>query len=111
MNGSSRQGKAGMLRVLLVLLAAGIAFTPDRGRSQITGAGAAELAAEAYLNDNLAGARYMSGRSSECGTTPIREWPNYEKRDVVRCKYTFTSNGQSLSGIVYLLNPTKENIT
>jgi hypothetical protein len=68
---------------------------------------ASEGAALSYLEAHLEPARYLSRR---CDTTPLTTWPDYQGRSVFRCSYTVTSNGKSLSAIVYLLNPSTQNI-
>jgi hypothetical protein len=48
--------------------------------------------------------------SEHCDPTAITDWPNYGGRNLTRCQYSVTSNGKTLSALVYLLNPQEENI-
>src|SRR5690242_17667413 len=70
-------------------------------------ASASERAALTYLETHLEQARYLSQR---CDPAPLTTWPGYEGRSVFHCAYTVSSNGKSLSAIVYLLNPSAANI-
>lgn len=67
----------------------------------------AQAAAE-VLDRTLERSRYMSER---CDASAITNWPNYEGRNVRRCQYSVTSAGKTLSAVVYLLNPSKDNVT
>jgi hypothetical protein len=69
----------------------------------------ARAEAEKVLTAKLQRARYMSSQS--CDTAPITTWPGYEGRAVLRCRYSVTSNGKTLSAVVYLLNPSAGNLT
>ncbi len=71
------------------------------------GTSGSRSAAEALLKTRLKKARYMS---ECCDPIPIINWPGYEGRSVRRCGYSLTSNNKTLSAIVYLLNPSADNI-
>jgi hypothetical protein len=68
---------------------------------------AAAHAAEAILHQKLLSSRYML---QHCDPQPITDWPDYSGRAVTRCQYSVTSNGKTLSALVYLLNPSEANI-
>jgi hypothetical protein len=88
-------------------LAFGTVGASDGSSATIAHQCAAARAAAIYLEAQLEEARYLSQR---CDPAPVTEWPGYAGRRVLRCSYTFSSNGKSLSAIVYLLNPSKANI-
>ena len=67
----------------------------------------AESAAALTLAKSLEKARYMS---TNCDALPVVNWPGYENRNVRRCIYSVTSNGKTLRALVYLLNPSIENL-
>lgn len=67
----------------------------------------AEQAAAEYLSRKLEPARYLSAR---CDEQPVTDWPGYAGRKVMRCQYSFTSERVTLSALVYLLNPSAENL-
>jgi len=64
-------------------------------------------AATIVLNGTLQPSRYMS---KHCDQAAITNWPDYEGRNVTRCQYSVTSVGKTLSAVVYLLNPNKDNV-
>jgi len=64
--------------------------------------------AEFYLRKHLNGARTMSNTRAHCHE--VTDWPNYEGRSLERCEYLYTDGQKSLPGLVYLLNPSLENI-
>ncbi|QNA89777.1 hypothetical protein G4G28_17150 [Massilia sp. Dwa41.01b] len=59
------------------------------------------------LAKRLPAARYLS---AACDPRPLRDWPGYEGRNVTRCRYGVTSGGKTLGALVYLLNPSADNI-
>ena len=69
---------------------------------------AAESAAAVVLARRLEKARYLS---ASCDALPVVNWPGYEGRNVRRCTYTVTSGGKTLRALVYLLNPSADNLT
>jgi hypothetical protein len=77
------------------------------GPAEAVPASASEGAALSYLGTHLEQARYLSQR---CDAEALAAWPGYEGRQVSHCFYTVLSNGKSLSGVVYLLNPSAANI-
>jgi len=68
---------------------------------------AAESAAALTLAKKLEKARYMS---TSCDALPVVNWPGYEGRNVRRCIYSLTSGGKTLRALVYLLNPSVDNL-
>jgi len=66
-----------------------------------------QTAAADYLHAKLRQSRYMSAR---CDDQPVTDWPGYEGRQVRRCQYSVSSAGKTLSGLVYLLDPSEANI-
>ena len=70
-------------------------------------ASAAQTAAADYLHAKLRQSRYMS---VHCDDQPVTDWPGYEGRQVRRCQYSVSSAGKTLSGLVYLLDPSEANI-
>ena len=81
--------------------------TPAPSPNSAVSRSASAQAAAAALGPALQRARYMS---EHCDRTVIINWPNYGGRNLTRCQYSVTSNGKTLSALVYLLNPHEENI-
>jgi len=78
-----------------------VAPTPTGPRSE-----SAQEAAR-FLHGTLERSRYMSVR---CDPVPIMNWPDYQGRKVDRCAFSVTSAGKTLSALVYLLNPSEDNV-
>ena len=60
-----------------------------------------------FLHGTSERSRYMSVR---CDPVPIEDWPDYQGRKVERCTFSMTSAGKTLSALVYLLNPSEDNV-
>lgn len=67
----------------------------------------AQDAARSVLAKRLHSVRYLS---AECDARALTDWPGYAGRNVTRCRHSVTGAGKKLDALVYLLNPSADNI-